>query len=68
MRDIFTEIFENQPADPMESARRGARPVLRKRFFERAHVGEEGGVFAVLLDGKPVKTPARRALRCFDAA
>ena len=63
MRDIFTEIFENQPVDPMESARRGARPTLRKRFYERAHVGGDGGAgFAVLLDGKPVKTPARRAL------
>jgi len=64
MRDIFTELFENQPADPMVSARRGARPELRKRFYARAHVGEgagEGG-YAVLLDGKPVKTPARRAL------
>ncbi len=65
MRDIFTEIFENQPADPMESARRGGRPALRKRFFERAHVGEaagEGENFAVLLDRKQVTTPARRAL------
>jgi chaperone required for assembly of F1-ATPase len=62
MRDIFNEVFENQPADPMESARRGSRPDLRKRFYERAHVGDEGGGFPVLLDGKPVKTPARRAL------
>jgi chaperone required for assembly of F1-ATPase len=62
MRDIFTEIFENQPADPMISARRGARPELRKRFYERAHVGKGEGGYAVLLDGKPVKTPARRAL------
>ena len=62
MRDIFTEIFENHPADPMESARRGARPVLRKRFYQQAHVGEAGGGFEVLLDGKPVKTPARRTL------
>jgi chaperone required for assembly of F1-ATPase len=61
MRDIFSEIFENQPADPMESARRGARPDLRKRFYKSAHVGEGDG-FAVLLDGKPVKTPARRTL------
>ncbi len=65
MRDIFTEIFENQPADPMESARRGGRPTLRKRFYERAQAieeaGERGG-FQVVLDGKPVKTPARRAL------
>jgi chaperone required for assembly of F1-ATPase len=63
MRDIFTEIFENQPLDPRESARRGARPKLRKRFYSQAYVGEaEGGGFALLLDGKPVKTPARRAL------
>ena len=65
MRDIFTEIFENQPADPMESARRGGRPDLRKRFYERAHVGDAvraGSGFRLLLDGKPVKTPARRVL------
>lgn len=64
MRDIFTEIYENQPLDPMVSARQGARASLRKRFYERASVGEaagEGG-FATLLDGKPVKTPQRRAL------
>ena len=64
MREIFTEIFENQPLDPVESARRGGRPSLRKRFYERAHVEETGapGEYQVLLDGKPVKTPARRAL------
>ncbi len=62
MRDIFAEIFENQSVDPMESARRGGRPHLRKRFYERAHVGEGEGGFAVLLDGKQVMTPARRVL------
>ena len=65
MRDIFTEIFENQPVDPMVSARRGGQPDLRKRFYERAHAGDavgEGGRFPLLLDGKPVKTPARRVL------
>lgn len=64
MREIFTEIFENQPLDPMESARRGSQPSLRKRFYKRAHVAEtgEGGDVQILLDGKPVKTPARRAL------
>jgi chaperone required for assembly of F1-ATPase len=63
MRDLLAEIFENQPADPMESARRGARPELRKRFYQRAHVGgDESNGFAVLLDGKPIKTPARRTL------
>jgi chaperone required for assembly of F1-ATPase len=63
MRDIFTEIFENQPLDPREAARRGARATLRKRFYSQAHVGgaADSG-FPLLLDGKPVKTPARRAL------
>ncbi len=64
MREIFTEIFENQPLDPMESARQGGRPSLRKRFYGRAHVAEmgDGSESQLLLDGKPVKTPARRAL------
>ena len=43
MRDIFTEIFENQPLDPMVSARQGARASLRKRFYKQAHVGEKTG-------------------------
>lgn len=59
MRDIFTEIFENQPLDPAEAARRPAQPSLRKRFYKAAKIGEDG---AVLLDGKPVRTPARRLL------
>jgi chaperone required for assembly of F1-ATPase len=59
MRDIFTEIFENQPLDPVEGARRSTRPNLRKRFYKTAHSGEGG---AILLDGKPIKTPARHAL------
>src|SRR6185437_5256767 len=63
MREIFTEIFENQPLDPREAARRGARPQLRKRFYERAHIGDKAGEeFPLLLDGKPFKTPARRPL------
>ncbi len=40
MRDIFEEIFENQPLDPTESARRNMRPKLRARFYQAATVGE----------------------------
>jgi len=69
MRDIFTEIFENQPLDPREAARRGARATLRKRFYSQAHVSEAAdGGFPLLLDGKPVKTPARRPLAAPTAA
>ena len=35
---------------------------MRKRFYHGATVGEAGEGFALLLDGKPVKTPARNAL------
>ncbi len=67
MRDIFTQIFENVTVDPTEAARRAARPRLRKRFYQRAHVGEplgeagDGG-YAVRLDDRPIKTPGRRDL------
>jgi len=62
MRDIFEEIFENQPLDPEESARRSMRPNLRARFYQAATVGQGPEGFAVLLDGRPVRTPARRHL------
>src|SRR6266508_2142431 len=62
MRDLFEEIFAKQPLDPTEAARRAMRPQLRRRFYGRAEVAEGEGGFGVLLDGRPVKTPARRAL------
>lgn len=62
MRDIFEDIFKGDPLDPMEAARRNVRPTLRKRFYEKAEVAPEGDGFAVTLDGKPVRTPARRPL------
>jgi len=52
MRDIFEEIFENQPLDPEESVRRSMRPNLRARFYQAATVGEGRDGFAVLLDGR----------------
>ncbi|MEA2928538.1 MAG: hypothetical protein QOG38_966 [Hyphomicrobiales bacterium] len=60
MRDILQDLFQNEPLDPTESARRSLRPRLRKRFYERAHVADTAP-FSVLLDGRPVKTPAQRA-------
>lgn len=62
MRDIFEDIFKGNPLDPMEAARRHVRPTLRKRFYRSADVAAEGEGFAVTLDGKPVRTPARRLL------
>jgi chaperone required for assembly of F1-ATPase len=62
MRDLLGDLFENQPLDPMVSARQGAKASLRKRFYKIASVSEGEGGFAALLDDKPVKTPQRRTL------
>ena len=62
MRDIFSDIFAEQPSDPMASARRGMRPKLRARFYRDATVQGDGEHFQVLLDGKPVRTPAQQWL------
>jgi chaperone required for assembly of F1-ATPase len=62
MREILEELFANQPLDPMEAARRNMRPNLRQRFYETAASKPEAGGYAVLLDGKVVRTPARQAL------
>jgi chaperone required for assembly of F1-ATPase len=64
MRDIFDDIFKNEPIDPIESARRSVRVNLRKRFYKQAGVADN----AVTLDGKPVMTPKRRALKAPSTA
>lgn len=57
------ELFEIANAEnPMAAARRGARPILRRRFYENATAVETPQGHAVRLDGKPVHTPARRLL------
>ena len=62
MRDILQDVFGNQPLDPMEAARRAVRPQLRRRFYKAVDVTEGDQGYALTLDGRPVKTPARRAL------
>jgi chaperone required for assembly of F1-ATPase len=62
MRDIFDDIYKHNPLDPEESVRRSTRVDLRKRFYDKTSVDGTEGAFGILLDGKPVKTPARRML------
>ena len=62
MRDLFEDIFKNAPLDPVQAARRAVRPHLRRRFYQRAGVEDADGEFRIVLDGRPVKTPARRTL------
>lgn len=62
MRDLFEDIFANEPLDPVEVVRRAARPQLRRRFYERVAVEDSNGGGCVVLDGRPINTPARRPL------
>jgi chaperone required for assembly of F1-ATPase len=62
MRDVFEDIFTAEPVDPTEAARRSVRPSLRKRFYTAVTLAEQAEGFVVVLDGRPVRTPARRPL------
>jgi chaperone required for assembly of F1-ATPase len=62
MREMFDEIFSKNPFDPVEAARRAVRPQLRRRFYATATAGEGGDGHPILLDGRPVRTPARNGL------
>lgn len=59
MRELLDEIFDQRPLDPVEAARRHMR-TSRRRFYASADVAETNEGFVLELDGRPVKTPARR--------
>lgn len=61
MRDILAEI-DGEEANPMRKAQQAMRPPLPKRFYEHVTVAPHEGGFGVLLDGRPVRTPARNLL------
>src|SRR3979409_1296425 len=62
MRDLFEEIFANNPIDPTEAARGPQRPAAQRRFYKSVGLAPDRDGFAIELDGRPVKTPARRPL------
>lgn len=62
MRDIFTDLFAAEPLDPTEAARRAMRPPLPRRFYRDAAIEDTADGFRVVLDGRPVRTPARNFL------
>jgi chaperone required for assembly of F1-ATPase len=59
MRDLFEDVA---PEDATKAARRAMRPSLRRRFYDKAATAPCAEGFAVRLDDKPVRTPARRLL------
>ena len=61
-------MSDNKPSDPRTTVRRLARPERPKRFYKTAAVGPGETGFAVLLDGRPLRTPARKPVAVDDAA
>lgn len=62
MRELFEDQGIQQPSDPLEAARQNSRPVLPKRFYKEAGIAPraEGDGFAIALDGRTIRTPAKR--------
>lgn len=64
MRDIFSELSAPTLSheDPVRRAQIQMKQPLPKRFFKDVSVTETEAGFAILLDGRAVKTPGKRQL------
>ena len=58
----MAESSDERAARSAAAARKGANAELVRRFYKLASVEARDGGFAVLLDGKPVRTPGRKLL------
>lgn len=73
MRDLFffdagdAQVEASDP-DPVKRARAHARTDLPKRFYQAVTTDERPEGHVVLLDGRPVRTPAKGLLAFPDAA
>ncbi len=69
MPDIFETLSGpggHDPTKAQEKARQVARGELPKRFYKAARAGKAGDGFRVLLDERPVRTPAKAVLAVPD--
>lgn len=65
MADDFSDmIFPADPVrpDPLAAARASTQRVLPRRFYREAGVAERPEGFALVLDGRPARTPAKQVL------
>jgi chaperone required for assembly of F1-ATPase len=63
------ELFEIPHLDdPIAAVRRGSKVALRRRFYQKATTVADADGYAVRLDDKPVRTPARRLLAAPEPA
>jgi chaperone required for assembly of F1-ATPase len=63
MRDFLNEIHEHlSDPDPVRRAQIQMKNPLPKRFYKDVGIGADAGRFTIELDGRPVKTPAKKLL------
>ena len=62
MRELFEDVLGQSPFDPEEAVRQSTRAPQRKRFYTTVGIASVPDGFAITLDDKPVRTPARRTL------
>ena len=61
--DLFSVPHDQRaPIDPIAMARRDLKKALPKRFYTEVTTAVSEGSFGLLLDGKPVRTPAKALL------
>ena len=62
---------DDEPRNPMRAAQVNMRPQAVRRFYKKAEAAEEGGLFALSLDGRRARTPGRNRIaaqsRALDA-
>ncbi len=63
MRDLLNDLSEGlSHPDPIRRAQIQMKKPLPKRFYKDVSVAEQDAGFAILLDGRPVRTPAKQIL------
>ncbi|MCB1420146.1 MAG: ATPase, partial [Notoacmeibacter sp.] len=65
MRDILSDLEQGgqlSDPDPVRRAQKQMLKPLPRRFYSEAGVVEAEGGFAVVLDGKTLRTPSRQLL------
>ena len=60
--DLRSQPVLEAPVDPIGMARRDLKKALPRRFYSEVTTGPTEGGFGILLDGKPVRTPAKLPL------
>lgn len=68
MKELIEEVFGQSKLDPNEIARETMRTPLRKRFYKNAGIVDAQGGYAIELDGRGLRTPARQPLVAPKAA